>query len=190
MVLLLLGLAIFIGAHVFVEQREARARLIAHLGEGPYKGLFSLVALIGFALIVYGFGSYRATGWVDVWTPPRWTRHVTALLMWFSIIALFAAYLPGRIKLALKHPMLAALKLWALAHLITNGDLGSMILFGSLLAYAVYDRIALKKRGDNGFSGPVTGWGGDTAAVAVGTLAYLAIGYTFHPLLIGVPAFG
>lgn len=190
MLLLVAGLVIFIGAHVAAAQRGLRQRLIDRIGAGPYKLAFSLVSALGLVLIVYGYGSYRANAWVDVWSPPRWTRHITALLMWFSIVALFAAYLPGRIKRALKHPMLVAVKTWALAHLIANGDLGSIVLFGSLLAYAVYARISLKRRGDAGYSGSVHGWGNDVAAVVVGTLAYLALGFTFHPLFIGVPAFG
>lgn len=184
------GLLIFVGSHIFVSRREARERLIARLGAGPYRGLFSLVALVGLVLIVYGFGEYRHTGWVDLWTPPGWTRHVAVLLMWPAVIALFAAYLPGRIQRTLKHPMLVSLKLWATAHLIANGDLGSVLLFGSLLAYSVYARISLKRRPGATEPGPkATGWGGDVTAVVVGTLVYLALGFAFHPLLIGVPAF-
>jgi len=74
--LLILGLAIFVGVHWFTTMRGHRAALIARVGEGPYKGLYSLVALIGFVLICYGFGQYRATGWIDIWDPPPWTRHV------------------------------------------------------------------------------------------------------------------
>ena len=85
-----------------------------------------------------------------VWYPPAWTRHVTVALVWPAIICFYAAYSPGRIKTALKHPMLVGTKLWALAHLISNGDLGSIILFGSILGWAVFDRISLKRRTDPG----------------------------------------
>ena len=187
---MVLGLAVFVAAHVFITRREARSAVIARIGEGPYKGLLSLVSLIGIVLIGWGFARYRATGWVDVWLPPPWTRHVTVALMWPAIIFVAAAYIPGNIKRRLKHPFLVGVKLWAFAHLITNGDLGSIILFGSILAWAVFDRISLKSRTDLGGPPiPVGGWGNDVAAVIVGTLVYMALGFVFHPLVIGVPAF-
>jgi uncharacterized membrane protein len=191
LLILVSGLALFVGAHLFVTMREHRAGLIARFGEGPYKIGFSLVSLLGIVLIAYGFGLYRATGWVDLWYPPRWTRHVVALVMWPAVVLLFAAYLPGHIKRTLKHPMLTAVKLWAAAHLLANGDLGSVLLFGSLLAWAVYDRIAVKRReatGQSGASAAVNGWRNDLIAVVVGTLIYLALGFVFHPVVIGVPA--
>jgi uncharacterized membrane protein len=111
-------------------------------------------------------------------------------LVWPAIVLIIAAYIPGNIKRTLKHPMLAGIKLWALAHLIANGDLGSIILFATILAWAVFDRISLKRRTDAGGPPvPVGGWGNDVIAVAVGTLVYLALGFWFHPLVIGVPAF-
>src|SRR5215475_2623065 len=187
---LVLGLAIFLGAHVFVSRRKARAALIAHIGERPYKALFALVALTGLAVIVEGFGLYRASGYIDVWTPPSWMRHVTVALVWPAVILVTAAYIPGDIKRTLKHPMLAGVKLWAFAHLLSNGDLGGMILFGSILGWAVYDRIALKRRADVGGPRiPVGGIKNDLLAVVVGTLIYLAVGFVFHPLA-GVPVFG
>jgi uncharacterized membrane protein len=190
--ILVAGLALFLGTHAFLTLRDRRAALIARIGEGPYKALFSIVSALGLALIVYGFALYRATGWIDVWYPPRWTRHVTDLLMWPAVIMILAAYVPGHIKRTLKHPMLAGVKLWAFAHLIANGDLGSIILFGSILAWAVYDRIAVKRREPQGAApspAPVS-WRNDIVAVVVGTLVYLALGFVFHPVVIGVPAFG
>jgi len=187
---MILGLAVFIAPHVLVTRREARGALIARLGEWPYKGLFSVVSIIGVILIGWGFARYRATEWVDVWYPPAWTRHVTVALMWPAVILVVAAYIPGNIKRTLKHPMLAGVKLWAFAHLIANGDLGSIVLFGSILAWAVFDRISLKRRTDPGAPPiPVGGWGNDVVAIVVGTLVYLALGFVFHPLVIGVPAF-
>jgi uncharacterized membrane protein len=191
LVVLVLGLAVFLGMHVFVTRRAARAALIARIGEWPYKGLFSLVALLGLVLIVWGFGHYRAAGYIQVWVPPTWMRHVTVALVWPAIILVTAAYIPGNIKRKLKHPMLAGVKLWAFAHLLANGDLGSIILFGSILAWAVFDRISLKHRADAcAPSIPVGGWGNDLIAVVVGTILYLALGFVFHPLFIGVPVFG
>ena len=190
--IMILGLAVFIAPHVFVTRREARAAAVARLGEGPYKGLFALVSIVGVVLIGWGFGHYRATGWIDVWYPPAWTRHVTVALMWPAIVLLVAAYIPGNIKRRLKHPFLVAVKLWALAHLIANGDLGSIILFGAILAWAVYDRISLKRRTDAPAPAVATGGGyrNDFIVVVVGTLVYFVLGFWFHPWVIGVPVFG
>jgi uncharacterized membrane protein len=154
--------------------------------------LFSLVSLLGILLIGYGFALYRAGGFIDIWMPPRWTRHVTELLVWPAIIAIVAAYIPGEIKRVLKHPMLVGVKLWAVAHLLSNGDLGSIILFGSILAWAVYDRISLKRRADAPAPAIVTGGGyrNDFIVVVVGTLVYFVLGFWFHPWVIGVPVFG
>jgi uncharacterized membrane protein len=123
-----------------------------------------------------------------VWDPPDWTRHITVALMWPSIIFVTAAYIPGDIKRVLKHPMLVGVKLWAVAHLISNGDLGSMIIFISVLAWAVYDRITLKRRSDmGGLPIPIGGRRNDIAAVIVGTILYFALALVFHPLVIGKP---
>jgi uncharacterized membrane protein len=190
LLILIIGLALFVAAHVFVTRRDARAALIARLGEGPYKAAFSVVSIVAVVLIGWGFARYRAAGYIDVWSPPTWTRHVTAALMWISIVCVVAAYAPGNIKRTLKHPMLVGVKLWAFAHLISNGDLGSIILFGGILAWAVYDRISLKRRTDPGAPPiPVGGWKNDVIAVIAGTLVYLALGFVFHPLVVGVPAF-
>ena len=188
LVTLAIGLIVFIVPHVFVTRRQARADLIAWIGEGPYKIGFSILSAIGIVLIAYGFGWYRASEWINVWYPPVWTRHLALLLVWPAIIMIVAAYIPGNIKRVLKHPMLAGVKLWALAHLIANGDLGSIILFGSILGWAVYDRISLKRRTDAGAPPiPVGGWPRDVAAIVVGTLVYLALAFWFHPAVIGVP---
>lgn len=185
---LILGLIIFFAPHVFVTRREARARLIARIGEGPYKIAFSIVSAIGIVLIAYGFARYRATEWINLWYPPVWTRHLALQLNWLAAVCVAAAYIPGNIKRALKHPMLVGVKIWAFAHLIANGDLGSVILFGSFLAWAVFDRITLKRRSDS--APPDTrngGWPADIVALVVGTVAYIAIVFLVHPILIGVP---
>src|SRR5215213_5751975 len=190
MTILILGLIVFIGAHAFTMAREPRARAIARLGEGPYKGLYSLVSLIGLVLIVWGFGAYRAGGYTQVWNPPVWTRHLAVLLVWFAFVAFAAAYLPGRIRRTLKHPMLAGLKIWALAHLLANGDLGSMLLFGALLAWAVFARISVKRRSvAAAHGGPLAapaGFRNDALALAIGTAAFLVFAIWLHPRLIGV----
>lgn len=191
LLMLIVGLLLFTGMHAFVTMREPRAAAIARLGEGPYKALFTVVSILGVVLIGFGFGSYRAAGALELWTPPLWTRHVAALLVLFGSIFVVAAYSPGRIKATLKHPMLVGVKLWAVAHLISNGDLGSVILFGGILAWAVFDRISLKRRTDPGAPPiPVGGLQKDLIAVAGGIALYLALGFLFHPYVVGVPAFG
>jgi uncharacterized membrane protein len=189
--IMIAGLAVFFGVHVVTTMRKQRAAVIARLGEGPYKIVYSVLSAIGIVLIAWGFARYRATGWIDVWYPPAWTRHIVVTLMWPASICLVAAYIPGDIKRVLKHPMLVGIKLWAFAHLIANGDLGSIILFGSFLAWAVFDRITLKRRADAG--GPPIPLGGrrnDLIALVVGTIVFLVLGLVFHPLVIGVPAMG
>jgi uncharacterized membrane protein len=187
----ILGLVIFLGTHVFVTMRDHRAALVARIGELPYRGLFSLVSIVGIVLIGYGFAAYRAAGPIMVWYPPGWTRHIVVALMWPASIVVAAAYIPGNIKRVLKHPMLVGVKTWAFAHLCANGDLGGIILFASVLAWAVYDRITLKHREDAGAPPiPVGGGKNDIIAIVIGTIIYLALGFVFHPIVIGVPAFG
>src|SRR5580700_624730 len=186
----IIGLVLFLGAHVFVSLRKNRAALISSWGHGPYLGLFSVVSIVGIILIGYGFARYRVEGLIPLWYPPHWTRHIVVALMWPASIAVVAAYIPGNIKRVLKHPMLVGVKLWAFAHLCANGDLGGIILFGSVLAWAVYDRITLKRRSDPGAPAiPIGGMKNDIIAVVVGTIIYLALGFVFHPVVIGVPAF-
>jgi uncharacterized membrane protein len=187
----IIGLIVFLGAHVFVSMRGEREALIKRMGRGPYLGLFTVVSIVGLVLIGYGFARYRTEGLIPLWYPPAWTRQIVVALMWPASIAVVAAYIPGDIKRVLKHPMLVGVKLWAFAHLCANGDLGGIILFGSVLVWAVYDRITLKRRTDAG--GPPIPAGGrrnDIIAIVVGTILYLALGFVFHPIVIGLPAFG
>jgi len=189
--IMILGLAIFLGGHLFTIMRGQRAALIKRIGYNAYMGLYSLVSLIGLALIVYGFARYRQGEWVDIWFPPVWTKHLAALLVLFAFIMLVASYSRGHIYTTLKHPMLAGVKLWALAHLMANGDLGSIILFGSILAWAVIDRISLKRRSDPGAPPiPVGGMRNDVIAVFGGVVLYAVFGLWFHPYVLGIPVFG
>lgn len=191
LVVMILGLVLFFAAHVFTTRRDARAQAIAKLGEGTYKIIYSLVSLAGLALIIWGYAHYRATGWIDVWYPPKAMKHIALALMLPAVILVVASYLRGRIYATLKHPMLAGVKLWAAAHLLANGDLGSIILLGSFLGWAVFDRITLKRRSDGGAPPiPVGGATNDLIAVAVGVVAYLALAFAFHPAVIGVPVMG
>jgi uncharacterized membrane protein len=187
---LILGLAIFIANHVFVTFRDARANAIARLGIGGYRALFSVVSIVGLVLIIYGYGQYRAQDWILMWTPPAFMRHITIGLMLIAVILLIAYFVPSHIKAKAKHPMLAAVKTWAFAHLLSNGDLGSILLFGSFLGWGVYARIAAKRRGDLGATTAPSGWGNDAIVVVLGIVIFLALGYVFHPVVIGVPVFG
>lgn len=190
MTYLIVGLVIFFAGHLFsaFRSREPGKDIKTRLGAGPYMGLYSLVSIAGFALIVWGYGAARPAP--ILYTPPAFLAHINLLLMVFAMILLAAAYLPtGHIKKAVKHPMLAAVKIWAFGHLLANGELNSVLLFGSFLAYGVIDRIAVKKRGDNG-PGPEVAANvmGDIGAVAAGLIAYGAIAFYLHPILFGVQA--
>jgi uncharacterized membrane protein len=188
---MILGLVLFLGVHTLTTQRDLRARFVVSLGEGRYKTAYALLSAVGLALIVWGFAHYRATEWVNIWTPPKVLKHLNVLLMLPAVILVVAAYIRGQIYATLKHPMLAGVKLWAFGHLLANGDLGGIILFGSFLAWAVFDRISLKRRGDAGGPPiPVGGIGNDLIAVVVGVVAYLALAFAFHPVVIGVPVMG
>lgn len=190
MLILVLGLVLFLGTHAFTMLRGPRARLIARVGEGPYKIGYTLLAILGLVVVGIGFGRYRAEGYVDVWSPPVWTRHLALLLVLLAFVALAAAYLPGRIKGVLKHPMLAGVKIWATAHLLANGDLGSILLFGSFLAWAVAARISVKRRDEvRPHAGPAAapeGWRNDALAVGIGFVAWFVFARWLHPWLIGV----
>jgi uncharacterized membrane protein len=190
MLILFTGIAVFLGVHSLTTFRETRTRLIERFGLWPFKSIYSLVSLAGFALIVWGFSRYRAEGLITLWTPPAWTRHLTMLLMWFAFVALACMNpAPGKIRGWLRHPMLVAIKIWALAHLLANGDAGGLLLFGSFLAWAVFDRIAVKRRGDMGAPRIAPFTRADATALGVGTLAYVAMIF-LHPVLIGVPVIG
>jgi len=184
MALLIIGIVVFFAIHLLPTVRGLRERLVGRFGENGYKILFSLLSLAGLALLIYGFAQ---APFVQLWSPPGWTRWVAIVLMLPAFIFLVAAYLPGQIKTRLKHPFLVAIKTWAFAHLIANGDLASMILFGSFLAYAVYDRIALKSRQPTGLveaQGPSKPQN-DVIAVVLGTMLYAVFLVWLHPLLIG-----
>ncbi len=186
MSLLILGIIVFLAPHVLTTMRPTRDGLVQRYGLGPYKGAHSLVSIVGFVLIVIGFGQYREHGLIPVWFPPMWARHITITLMWFAFVSLACMNpAPSRIRGWLRHPMLVAIKIWALAHLLANGDLGGIVLFGALLAFAVFDRIAVKRRGDMGAPRVQAFTPADAVNVVVGTIAYVAMIF-LHPYLIGV----
>ena len=189
---MILGLVLFLGIHTLTTQRDQRAELIGRLGgEGTYKGIYGLVSLVGLGLIVWGFARYHSAEFREIWTPPTFLKHLNIALMLPAVILVAAAYIRGRIYARLKHPMLAGVKLWAFGHLLANGDLGGIILFGSFLGWAVFDRISLKRRNDAGGPPiPVGGVTNDLIAVVVGIVAYLALAFAFHPVVIGIPVMG
>jgi uncharacterized membrane protein len=192
MTLLLLGLVLFLGVHSMrIAAEPLRARLVGTLSLNGYKGLYSLVSLAGFVLIVYGYAAARGAP-VVLYTPPVWTKHLAALLTIPAFILLAAAYVPGtRIKARVGHPMVLGVKTWALAHLIANGTLHDVLLFGAFLAWAVLDYISSRKRdraaGTVYVTGPVSR---DITAVLVGLVAWAAFAFWLHGALIGVRPFG
>ena len=187
MPLLILGLVLFLGVHsVAIVSPQFRARITQRLGEGAWKGLYSLISLVGSVLICHGFGLARQAP-VVLYSPPTWLRHLALPIMLPVFPLLMAAYLPGRIKTAAKHPMLAAVKFWALAHLLANGSLADVLLFGGFLAWAVADRISVKRRPALRVvrTAPPRAWN-DAVAVVLGLGVYvLFIGWA-HARLFGV----
>jgi uncharacterized membrane protein len=185
MILMLSGLAIFVLTHGFTAMRKQRAEIIARTGEVPYKIVHSIVSIVAVLMIAYGFGDWRAAGAVQLWSPPVWTRHLALALMLFASIMFVAGYTSGRIKAILKYPVLVSVKTWALAHLLANGDLPTIVLSLVVLAWAVHARISMKRRGPPTMRGP-RGPAGDAIAVAGGIILYLFLAYVFHPYVVGV----
>jgi uncharacterized membrane protein len=190
MTLLIFGLILFLGVHGFTMLRSPRGALIAKFGEAPYKIGYTVASLIGFTVIVFGYAAYRANGYAPLWEPPVWTKHLSALLMLPVLPLLFSAYAKGFVKARLKHPMILAVKTWALAHLLANGDLGSVLLFGGFLAWAVVAFMNMRRRPVDPASAFVPNPGQDAAAILGGLIAYAAMIFGLHKFLIGVGVFG
>lgn len=192
MTALILGLLLFFATHsarIFAE--DWRVRFIAHHGVVRWKLAYSIVSLVGLALIVWGYGQARIEP-VPLWLPPVWTRHLAALLTLPASVLIAAAYVPGtRMKATLGHPMLAGVKLWALAHLIANGTLADVLLFGSFLAWAVAG-FSISRRIDRaeGLVRPPGSPSRDAIAVVVGVVAWFVFVRYLHLSLIGVAPFG
>jgi uncharacterized membrane protein len=190
MTTLVIGLLLFLGIHsTRIFAPGARDAAVARMGEGAWKGIHSVISAIGLVLIVWGYGLARDNP-VPLWDPPVWTRHLAATLMIFVFPLLLAAYLPGRIKTATKHPMLAAVKIWAFAHLIANGTLADVLLFGSFLAWAVVDRISAKRHPRPAAQGAPPRPINDVIAVAGGLVLYVLFVLWLHAWLIGVAPIG
>jgi uncharacterized membrane protein len=191
MITLVAGLVVFLGAHsVRVFADDWRAARIAAMGEQRWKLVYSILSIVGFVLVVYGYGQARHTP-VVLYTPPVWTRHLAALLTLPAFVLVAAAYVRGtRIKARVGHPMVLGVKVWAFAHLLANGTLADVVLFGSFLAWAVVDYLAARRRdrvaGVTYASGPVSR---DLIAVGAGGLAWALFGFVLHGPLIGVRPF-
>jgi len=193
MLVLVVGLLVFLGVHsVSIVAPAWRAATIARLGEGPWKGLYSLVSAVGLALIVVGYGLARREP-VVLYMPPAALRHLALVVMLPVFPLLFAAYLPGRIRAAAKHPFLVAVKLWAFAHLLANGMLADVLLFGGFLVWAVADRISVKRRpAAQTHEVPAAPPGGANDAIALigGLVVYAVFILWAHRWIIGVSPLG
>lgn len=191
MAYLILGLLIFLGVHSLRIVADAwRTARIARSGENAWKGMYSLASAVGLGLIVWGYGMARAEP-LALWPTPSWARHAAALLTLPAFILLVAAYVPGnRIKAAIGHPMVAGVKLWALAHLLANGSLADLLLFGGFLAWAVASFAAARRRDRAaGRTYAVLGWPRDAAVAAIGIAAWAGFAFWGHAALIGVGPF-
>ena len=192
MIFLLLGLLVFLGVHsVRVFADPWRTAQMARVGEGKWKGVFSLASLSGFFLIVWGYGQARLDPLV-LWGPPVWTRHVAALLTFVAFVLIAAAYVPGtRIKAAIGHPMVAGVILWAAAHLLANGMLAEVVLFGGFLVWAIaLFAISRRRDGEAGIVYPAGSLARDALAAAIGGVAWLVFALWLHLWLIGVRPLG
>ena len=192
MLLLVLGLVLFLGVHsVRIVGDGWRTRTIARIGAGPWKAIYSVVSLVGFLLIIWGFSQARMAPTL-LWSPPPGMRHLAWLLTLVAFVLLVAAYVPGNhFKAWVHHPMVLAVKVWALAHLLANGNLAHVLLFGAFLVWAVFDFSAARRRDR---AGAVTYAPGrlmpTLVTLAVGVLAWAAFGIWLHGWWIGIRVMG
>jgi uncharacterized membrane protein len=192
MTILILGLVVFLGVHsTRIVADDWRAAQLKRLGAGAWKGIYSLLSLAGFGLIIWGFGLARQEP-VVLWMPPAAIRHVAGLLTLIAFVLLAAAYVPrNAIKSNVHHPMVLAVKVWAFAHLLANGKLADLVLFGAFLAWAVVCFIAARKRDRAaGTQYPAGTPGGTAIAVVAGVVAWAGFAFWLHAALIGARPFG
>jgi hypothetical protein len=187
MAILLTGVILFFGVHLFSYARAARARLIATLGEGPYKGVYSLVSAIGLGLMIWGYVLTRAgPNAADVlYWPPTWGRHVTMLLVFLGALSIAVYLHKGRLKLWLRNPMSIGVALWAGGHLFSNGEVASVILFGSFLLYALLDIVVNTIRSHVPSFTPKPRH--DPISILAGLALYAFFLFVFHPYVLNVP---
>jgi uncharacterized membrane protein len=187
MIQLVIGLLLFLGVHsIGIVASDWRDRTAERIGRRTWRALYSVASIVGFVLLIRGYGLARLQP-IVLYTPPTWSHVVTALLMLPVFPLLIAAYAPGRIQAALKHPLLAAVKFWALAHLVANGTLADLLLFGGFMAWAVADRISFKRRTARPVRGAPPGRFNDAIAVVVGLALYALFAGWLHARWIGVP---
>ncbi len=191
MTTLIAGLIVFLGVHSMrIVADDWRGAQIAKVGEGAYTGVYSVASAIGLLLVVIGYGQARSAP-IVLWDPPLWTRHLSALLMLFSFVLIVAAYVPrNHIRPAVKHPMVLGVKIWAVGHLLANGTLADLFLFGAFLAWAVFSFRAARRR-DRAFgrTDPKGTLAGDVATIVVGALLWGVFALYLHAWLIGVRPF-
>ena len=192
MTLLIAGLIVFLGVHsVRIFADDWRAARVAAMGLLAWKAVHSVISIAGFSLIVYGYGFAREAP-VDLWNPPLFTRHLASLLTLPVFVLIAAAYVPGtHVRAALKHPMILGVKAWALAHLLANGRLADVVLFGAFLAWAILDFRAARLRDRKlGTNYPAKGALRDILVVVIGLAAWAVFALMLHGPLIGVRPFG
>ena len=186
MTLLVLGLLIFFLPHLATMARGVRAGTIQRFGEGPYKGAYSALSLVGLIFIVWGFALYRSNEFTPVYAPPDFGRHIGPLLLLLAFILIAAANMkPGYIKTYVKHPFLTGIALWAIAHLLMNGDQGGLILFGAFLLYVIIDAVAVLSRGPVAM--PPPDWRYDLRAVIGGIVVLVLVVLVVHPYIFRIP---
>ncbi|MBA4782242.1 MAG: NnrU family protein [Rhizobiales bacterium] len=192
MLVLILGLVVFLGMHsIAILAPSARKQWIERRGAAAWKIPYTLISLVGFALIVWGYGLARADAPL-VYEPPLWGRHLAATLMLFALIFFFASYIRGRISRFLKHPQLVAVMIWSVAHLLSNGDLASLVLFGAFLVWAAVDRVSVSRRVAAGLAsdnpgGPLRN---DFILIGFGLVVYAVFVLWLHRYLFGVAPLG
>lgn len=192
LIALIVGLLLFLGMHsIRVFANDWRSQTLTRIGEKPFKGIYSLLSLAGFVLLVWGYGQARQQG-VVLWMPPSGMRHLAALLTLVSFVLLAATYVPGnQIKAKLHHPMVLGVKVWGLAHLLANGSLADTVLFGGFLLWSVILFAASRRRDRREQTVYAAGTAGATAmTVAVGVVAWAVFAFWLHRVLIGVSPFG
>lgn len=188
MALLILGIVLFLGLHLIrVVAPGLRTSLIASFGDAGWKVAYSVASIVALIVLIYGFG--QARDMTPIWSPPFWMSHITILLMLFAMICLVASLLPaGHIAVRTKHPMVLSVKIWALAHLLSNGDGAAMLLFAAFLAWGVILRISLKRRERAGeiTLRPFVSAKYDIYAVVIGAIVWALIIWKLHAWIIGV----
>lgn len=189
MITLVLGLFLFLGIHSVSIISPTWRDAMAAKSELGWKAFYSLLSLVGILFIARGYAAARLDP-VLIYSSPMWLRHLVYLLMLPAMVMFVAPYFPGKIKQVLKHPQLVAVKLWAMSHLLVNGTLADLVLFGAFLAWAVVDRISMKKRTQRTLPGLTPSAWNDVIAIIIGVAVTVAFIFSFHGLLIGMPLLG